>query len=189
MMDVVSWIRQEHAGLGQRLHDWFVSEIPLPRWTERPGDIGCSPAWLVLHTAVHQDLAINVAARGLPAVAASHWDNLGLDGLHWAAPVNEADPLAAHPGVDVGAVLAYVDAVNAATAEWLAGLVADDLDVVPPSAGRLVAAGVTAADVRWVQDRWAGKPVSWLVQWEAIGHTLLHQGELAALRVRLGLRS
>ena len=115
-MDTLTWIRQEHDGLAMRLHDWFVSEIPLERWTERPGGIGCSPAWLVLHTAVHQDLAINIAVRGLPPVALAHWDRLGLDGVHWSTPLNEADQLEAHPGVRVDAVLAYVDAVHAASA-------------------------------------------------------------------------
>jgi hypothetical protein len=188
-MDVMTWIRQEHGALGPRLHDWFVSEIPAERFTERAGGIGCSAAWLVLHTSVHQDAAVHVVARGAAPVADALWPGLGLGALHWSAPLNEPDLLDVHPLVDVAAVLDYADAVNAATAAWLDGLRADDLDVVPPAAERLAAAGVTGPAVAWVAQRWDGKAVSWLVQWEAIGHTLLHQGELAALRVRLGLRS
>ena len=188
-MDVMTWIRQEHGALGPRMHDWFVSEIPLSRWTERPNGTGCSAAWLVLHAAVHQDTAMNVVVQGEAPVAALHFPDLGLDGVHWSVPLNEPDQLAVHPDVDVTAVLRYVDAVNASTAIWLASASSEDLDGVPPVDERLTAAGVTAPDVQWVHQRWAGKPVSWFVQWEAIGHTLLHQGELAAMRVSLGLRS
>jgi hypothetical protein len=188
-MDVMTWIRQEHSALGPRLHDWFVSEIPQERFTERAGGIGCSAAWLVLHTTVHQDAGVTVAARGLAPVAADHWAHLGLGDLHWSVPLNEPDQLDVHPSVDVRAVLDYADAVNASTAAWLDNLRADELDTVPPTASRLAEAGVVDPAVAWVAQRWAEKPVSWLVQWEAIGHTLLHQGELAALRVRLGLRS
>ena len=182
----MTWIRGEHDGLGARLHDWFVGEVPLDRWTERPGDQGCSLAWLVLHTSVHRDLAVQAVVRGEAPVHAAHWAGLGLGDLAPSAALNERDVLPA--AVDVSAVLAYADAVQTATAAWLTTVTADDLDVVPPAAERLATAGVTADDVEWVAKRWTGQPVAWFLQWEAIGHTLLHHGEMAALRVRLGLR-
>ena len=76
-------------------------------------------------------------------------------------------------------------AVNAATADWLATVDAAVLDIVPPASQRLTDAGFTDTSVAWVHARWSDKPVSWFVQWEAIGHGLLHHGEMAALRARL----
>jgi hypothetical protein len=185
-VDLITWIRQEHDGLAMRLHDWFVVDVPLDRWVERPGGLGASMAWLTLHASVHQDVAVNVAARGETPVAATHWDRLGLDGLATAAGLDEHDLLEFHPHVDVPAIIAYADAVNDATATWLAGVEATALDAVPPASQRLTEAGFTDASVAWVHARWEGKPVSWFVQWEAIGHGLLHHGEMAALRARLG---
>lgn len=173
-VELMAWIRQEHDGLAIRLHDWFVEDVPLDRWRERPGDVGASMAWLVLHTATHQDLAINVAARGEEPVG------------RFVAALEEHDALDAHPEWDASAILDYADAVHARTASWLADVDARALDDVPPVGDRLDAAGI---DVAWIRQRWSGKPVSWFVQWEAIGHTLLHHGEMAALRVRLGLRA
>jgi hypothetical protein len=187
-VELITWIRQEHDGLGARLHDWFVADVPLDRWVERPGGRGASMAWLTLHASVHQDLAVNVVARGEAAVAASHWSGLGLDGVPVRAGLEEHDLLELHPGADVPAIIAYADAVNGATAAWLAGVDPSVLDTVPPASPRLTAAGLTDADVGWLHARWSGKPVSWFLQWEAIGHTLLHHGEMAALRERLGLR-
>ena len=119
-------------------------------------------------------------------MAAVHWSGLGLDGLAMAAGLDEHDLLEFHPGVDVPAIIAYADAVNDATASWLATIEAAALDVVPPASQRLTEAGFAEPSVAWVHTRWTGKPVSWFVQWEAIGHGLLHHGEMAALRARLG---
>jgi hypothetical protein len=184
-VDLITWIRQEHDGLGARLHDWFVVDVPLDRWVERPDGLGASMAWLTLHASVHQDVAVNVAARGLAPVAATHCGGLGLDGLAIAAGLDEHDVLESHPGVDVPAIIAYADAVNHATAAWLAAIDAAALDDVPPASQRLTEAGFTDPGVAWVHARWAGKPVSWFVQWEAVGHGLLHHGEMTALRTRL----
>jgi hypothetical protein len=187
-VELITWIRQEHDGLQARLHDWFIVDVPLDRWVERPGGEGASMAWLVLHASVHQDIAVNVAARGVAPVAASHWNGLGLVGLAVTAGLDEHDLLERHPDVDVPAIIAYADAVNEATAAWLATIDPVALDAVPPASQRLTDAGFTDTSVAWVHARWSGQPVSWFVQWEAIGHGLLHHGEMAALRARLGVR-
>src|SRR5882672_1348847 len=120
--------------------------------------MGASMAWLTLHASVHQDVAVNVAARGVAPVAATHWSALGLDGLAVSAGLDEHDLLESHPGVDVPAVIAYADAVNDATATWIAAIDAAALDVVPPASTRLTDAGFTDAGVAWVHARWSGKP-------------------------------
>ena len=187
-MDLLTWVRQEHDGLHTRLHDWFVADVPADLWMVRPGDLGCSFAWLILHTTMHQDVAIQVVVRGEEPLWAGWWHSLGLGALPPAAALNEHDGLEPARPPDVTALVGYADAVADATRRWLAGATEADFDRVPPAAARLAEAGVTASDVAWVAERWAAKPVSWFVQWEAIGHTLLHQGEMAALRPRLGVR-
>ena len=39
----------------------------------------------------------------------------------------------------------------------------------------------------WLYRMWEDKPVSWFVQWEAIGHRVNHVGEMVSVRNRLGL--
>ena len=39
----------------------------------------------------------------------------------------------------------------------------------------------------WLYRMWAGKPTTWFVQWEAIGHRVNHLGEMVSVRNRLGL--
>jgi hypothetical protein len=187
-VELITWIRQEHEGLRARLHDWFVVDVPLERWVERPGGLGASMAWLTLHASVHQDVAVNVAARGVAPVAASRWGGLGLDGVDVAAGLDEHDVLEQHPHGDVPAIIAYADAVHDATANWLAAVDPAALDIVPPASQRLTDAGFTDPSIAWVHARWSDRPASWFVQWEAIGHGLLHHGEMAALRARLGPR-
>jgi len=187
-MDLLTWVRQEHDGLRSRLHDWFVAGVPADRWIVRPNDLGCSFAWLILHTTMHQDVAINVVVRGEAPVWAAHWGALGVGPLAPWDALNEHDALDPTSAPDVAALVAYADATADATTRWLATATDASFDQVPPSAERLVAAGVTGADVAWVAERWAAKPTSWFVQWEAIGHTLLHQGEMASLRGRLGVQ-
>ena len=41
----------------------------------------------------------------------------------------------------------------------------------------------------WLYKLWDGKPVSFYLRWEAIGHGYNHLGELTSIRNRMGLRS
>ena len=81
----------------------------------------------------------------------------------------------------------YYRAVCAATADYLTSVSAADLEVVPDSGQRLSDAGVTEADVPWLYRMWDGKPASFHVRWEAIGHGVTHTGEMVSMRNRMGL--
>ena len=48
-------------------------------------------------------------------------------------------------------------------------------------------AGVDEAAVPWLYKMWDGKPASFFVSWEDIGHGLNHLGEMVSVRNRLGL--
>ena len=78
-------------------------------------------------------------------------------------------------------------AVRAATASLLPDLTADQLNAVPDSSARLAAAGVAESEVPWLYRMWDGKPASFHIRWEAIGHGVTHTGEMVSMRNRMGL--
>jgi len=81
----------------------------------------------------------------------------------------------------------YVEAVTTATAQWLSTLDTNILDTVPDASSRLERTGGIAVEgLEWLHSMWAGKPTTWFVQWEAIGHRHGHLGEMVGIRGRLG---
>src|SRR5207244_10582457 len=102
--------------------------------------------------------------------------------------LGEAEDPAVTTAVDLEALPAYADAVHDATATWLAGVDLAALADVPPAGARIAAlAGVEPDAVPWLHSMWAGKPASWFLQLEAIGHRQGHLGEMVSVRRRLGL--
>ena len=86
------------------------------------------------------------------------------------------------------ALLAYVEAVFAATTTWLDDVGTMALDTVPDSSRRLTdKADLSVDDVDWLHRMWTDKPVWWLVQWPIIGHGHAHVGEAISIRNRMGL--
>ena len=57
-MELRSWIDAEHEGLRDRFAHAIAAHVPPARWRDRAGDCGSSIAWLVLHGAWHEDLAM-----------------------------------------------------------------------------------------------------------------------------------
>jgi hypothetical protein len=180
-VDLITWIRQEHDGLAARLHDWFVVDVPLDRWLERPG--GWVPRWPGSRfMRRYQDVTVNVAARRCQWRRRTGRLYLG---AAMAAGLDERPPRVAS-GRRRARDHRLSGCGQRRHGHWLAAIDAAALDVVPPASQRLTDAGFTDAGIAWVHARWSDKPVSWFVQWEAIGHGLLHHGEMAALRARLG---
>jgi hypothetical protein len=91
--------------------------------------------------------------------------------------------------LDLEALDAYVRAVHAATQEWLREPGFDVALGLADAGGTdgLARAGIDEADVPWLYRLWAGKPASFFVQWEAIGHRINHVGEMVSVRNRMGL--
>jgi hypothetical protein len=80
-----------------------------------------------------------------------------------------------------------VQAVHGRTAGWLKSVDVASLEEVPASGAGLERAGIDEGAVPWLYRMWDGKPASWFVQWEAIGHRVNHVGEMVSVRNRLGL--
>jgi hypothetical protein len=187
-VDLRAWITAEHDGLRDRFARAITPHVPPACWRERAGDGGSSIAWLVLHTAWHEDLAIAAVVRGTEPLLATWRGEIGLAAVAPAGGLGEAEDPGITAAVDVDALTAYAGAVHEATATWLNGADLDALDDVPPAGDRLAdLAGVTSDAVPWLHSMWTGKPVGWFLQWEAVGHRQGHLGEMVSVRSRLGL--
>lgn len=171
-----------------RFDSAISSHVPVERWK---GDDGETPtlAWLLFHMTYHQDLAVNTAIRNQPPLLAAHRDDLGIDHLPMWAGLTEAEDTAVTSAIDLDRLVDYVRAVNARTAAWIDTISIMALDSVPTNSYRLANLAGIPADgaMSWLHSMWDHKPVSWLVQWECIGHGHGHVGEMVGIRNRLGL--
>jgi len=188
-VDLQQWIAQDHAFVLARFDSAIGSHVPVQRW--KGGDDGETPtiAWLLFHMTVHQDLAVNTAIRNRPPLLAEHRDDLGIGHLPAWAGLAEAEDTAVTGALDLDRLLDYVRAVNSSTARWIDSLSVMALDSMPSNSYRLAhLADIPAeGEMSWLHAMWDAKPVSWLVQWECIGHGHAHVGEMVGIRNRLGL--
>lgn len=191
-MDLQQWIANDHASVLTRFENAVGVRVPVDRWkdstTAEQGGVTSSIAWLLFHATMHQDLAINTAVRNHAPMLAEHRDALGLAGMSPSAGLTEAEDHAVTDALDLGALHTYVAAVNAGTQEWIEKISIMALDSIPTSSWRLEhKAGIPAdGQLSWLHTMWTDKPVSWLVQWECIGHGHAHVGEMTSVRNRLG---
>lgn len=187
-MDLRGWITDQHANVLERLRSGVLRLVPHERWHDHVDDGGSSIAWLMLHLAVHQDLAVHSVVRGQPPLLASRRETLGLAEAPAWAGLPEAEDPAVSGVLDTVALERYVLDVHAATSTWLDAVPLAALDDVPPASERLAAlGGVPAERLDWLHAMWQGKPAAWFVQWEAIGHGFTHVGEMVSVRNRMGL--
>jgi hypothetical protein len=178
----------DHAGLAERFDQSIGRIVPTERWRERADGGGSSIAWLLLHTALHEDLAISAAVRGKPPHKLRWQGDLGLASFPAHAGLGETEDAAVTAAVDTEAVVAFGEAVHRDVDDWLAAVDPAELDDTPPASHRIEElAGVTAAAVPWLHAMWQDKPVGWFVRWESIGHRQGHLGEMISVRNRLGL--
>jgi hypothetical protein len=186
-VDLQAWITAEHASLRDRLFEGVIGRVPMEHWSEQADGGGSSIAWLLLHIARHQDLAVGTAIRDRAPLFAAHRGALALDGAAAWAGLPEHEDRGISLAVDPQRLVDYVDAVFEATARWQHDVGAMALDTVPDATERLERlAGITAAEVDWLHRMWAGRPVWWLVQWPVVGHGNAHVGEATSVRNRLG---
>lgn len=187
-MDVHTWIANDLQSVRSKLSDSVLSVVPTQRWVEQVDDGGSSIAHVLLHIARHHDLAVTTAIRNHPPLFAAHRAALGLDGAASSAGLAEREDRSLSHAIRLGPVVAYVDAVFAATASWLDDIGSMALDTVPDTARRLAAkASLSDDEVPWLHRMWADKPVWWLLQWPVIGHGHAHVGEAISVRNRMGL--
>jgi hypothetical protein len=185
--DLKRWIVEEHQSPLSRFERSVATVVPLDRWRDPAGHGGSSIAFLVLHTAYHEDVAINAVAKGEEPLMLSWRARLGVDELAPHVGLAEAEDRSLTEALDLDALGAYLQAVHGSTASWLADLDVGALDDVPPSEKGLEAAGIAEAEVPWLYSMWSAQPVSFYVRWEATGHRMQHVGEMVSVRNRLGL--
>lgn len=185
-VNVREWMLADHADVGQRFQRGVADHLPSSRWAEPAPGGGSTIAWLVLHHSYHQDLAINTAVRDRPPLLAERAGRLGLDGFSAAVGLEEAETATVTGALDPDRLMAYADDVHASTQDWLGDFATMTLDTIPDAASRLAGrAGVGDDEVGWLYAMWEGKPVSWFIRWEAIGHGFTHVGEMVNIRKRM----
>ena len=186
-MDLRTWIVSEHDGVRTRFEQSVLDVVPVEQWLERPGG-GSSIAWLVLHTAYHQDVAISTVVSGEPPLRAEWATRLGLGGVPADQGLSETEAFEVTEAVALEHLDAYAQAVASRSHAVLAALDVDALDLVPDSTTALSeVAGVEPGSVPWLFRMWDGKPTAFFVSWEDIGHGINHLGEMVSVRNRLGL--
>jgi hypothetical protein len=186
-VELRDWILTEHEGVRARFEQSVLGVVPLELWLERPGG-GSSIAFLILHTAYHQDVAL-ASVLGGQAPLREEWASwLGLAGVSADQGLAESEPFELTELLAVDQLDGYAQAVNARSRDILTALDFAGLDAVPDAEKGLgEIAGIDEAAVPWLYKMWQGKPASFFVSWEDIGHGFNHLGEMVSVRNRLGL--
>lgn len=186
-MDLRQWIVTEHDGVRSRFVQSVRDVVPLERWAERPGG-GSSIAYLVYHAAAHQDVALASVVSGQSPLRTEWAARLGLDGVPADQGLGETEVLELTDALALDHLDAYAEAVAERSRVILGAVDIAELDSVPDSAKGLgELAGVDEEAAPWLFRMWDGKPTSFFVSWEDIGHGLNHLGEMVSVRNRMGL--
>jgi hypothetical protein len=187
-MDLRTWLLDAQSDLRTRLFDQVIEVIPTDRWTEKVDSGGSSIAWILLHLARHQDLAIATAIRNHPPLYLAHRDALALGRASASAGIAEREDSTVSGAPPPDALVEYVDAVFRATHDWLDKLSSMALDTIPETTRRLdELALLDPTQLDWLFTMWGAKTVAWFVQWPVIGHGQNHVGEAISVRNRMGL--
>lgn len=185
-MDLRTWISNDLAGLRKRLDGGVLSVIPPERRTERIDGGGIAPIYVLWHTARHQDVAINRVLAGTDEVVGDWTDRLGVHTDLWRG-LAEAEDVEMVDLLDPEAVDGYSLAVLDRTVEWLAGADLAGMEEPAETDGPLRELGLPEDRFDWLYNMWRGKPKSFFLSWEAVGHGYNHLGELISIRNRMGL--
>lgn len=190
-MDLRSWIVGDLQSSLQRLGGGVLGIIPPDRRRETVDGGGIPPIYVLWHMTRHHDLAINRVLRGVDEVVEQHTDSVGVDERLWRG-LSEGADLDLVQVLDPEAVGAYCVATIEETIAWVSGERPDSLDLgtlddTPDATAALAGIGTPEDDFDWIYSMWDGKPASWFLSWEGIGHVVTHTGELVSIRNRMGL--
>lgn len=164
----------------------MLSVIPMERRAERVDGGGISPTYVLWHLSRHHDVGVTRVVRGVDEVVESFTDRLGVtDDLWRGLAEGEDEDLVGL--LDPEVVEAYALAVIDSTAAWIESADLAALDAGPDTDGALQALGLPEDRFDWLYSMWRGKPASFFVSWEGIGHGVNHLGELISIRNRMGL--
>ncbi len=185
-MKLTTWIDDDLASLRNRLANGVFSVVPSDRMGERVDEGGIAAVYVAWHTARHHDVAVNGVLRRTDEVLDEWAPRVGIAGDTWRGLAeNEDHELVTQ--LDPEAVSQYLLAVIDHTRDWVVDLDPSVLDQAPDPEGALQRIGTPEDRFDWLYSMWAGKPASFFLSWEAIGHGYNHLGELISIRNRMGL--
>jgi hypothetical protein len=187
-MDLRAYLLDALGDLRGRLMAGVVEHVPAQRWTEQADGGGSSVAWLLLHLARHQDLAVQTAIRNQPPLFLAERDAMGLGSMPTWAGLTETENPAVSSAPSPDALINYVVGVFEGTKRWMSRLSAMAMESVPDTPRRLEKHALLPRDeVPWLYANWTGKSVNWFVQGPVLGHGHGHVGEAVSVRNRMGL--
>lgn len=190
-MELRTWIVGDLVSLRQRLSGGVLERIPFDRRAERVDGGGIAPTYILWHVARHHDVAVNRILRQVDEEVHRWTDRLGVADDLWRG-LAEGEDGELVDALDPEAVEGYTLAVLDGTRSWLDTADLGLLDHPPGDPGLdtdAALADLGAPDDRmgWLYDMWRGKPASFFLSWEAVGHGYNHLGELTSIRNRMGL--
>jgi hypothetical protein len=185
-MDLRTWITSDLGSLQTRLTGGVLDQIPHDRRAERLDESGVVPTYALWHMSRHHDVAVNRMIRGVDEVVESWTDRVGVSDDLWRG-LAEAQDSELVEVLDPQEVDGYVVAVLEKTARWVQSADLSVLEEIPDSTAALASLGAPEERFGWLYSMWDGKPASFFLQWEAIGHGYNHLGELMSIRNRMGL--
>ena len=187
-VDLRTWIGSDLEGVHAKLTESVLGIVPMHRWAEQADDGGSSITHIVFHMARHQDLAVTTAIRNRSPLFNAHGAALGLGEAPPSVGIAEREDRATTAAIVPESLITYLEAVFAATGEWLDDVGTLALDTVPNTSDRLAGkAALSVEEFGWLHRMWDGKAVWWLVQWPVLGHAHAHIGEAISVRNRMGL--
>ncbi len=186
-MELRTWIVGDLVSLRQRLSGGVLARIPVERRAERVDGGGIAPTYILWHLARHHDVAVNRVLRDVDEVINGWTDRLGVADDLWRG-LAEGEDAELVDLLDPEAVEGYVLAVLDGTRSWLDEADLSLLDRPTVETDQVLADLGTPEDrMGWLYDMWRGKPASFFLSWEAVGHGVNHLGELTSIRNRMGL--
>jgi len=186
-VDLHSWISTDLQMAKQRLEGGVVNQIPAERMHEQIDGGGIPPVYVMWHMARHHDLAVNGVLRKREEVVHRFTDRVGISERFWRG-LSEGADVDLVDILDPEVVAQYALTTLDESVAWIdsgADLGHLDADAAGPAA--LHAIDTPADEFDWIYNMWDGKPRSWFLSWEAVGHVSTHTGELVSLRNRMGL--
>ncbi|MEM9562141.1 MAG: hypothetical protein AAGA93_05975 [Actinomycetota bacterium] len=186
-MELRTWIVGDLVSLRQRLAGGVLTRIPVDRRAERVDDGGIAPTYILWHLARHHDVAVNRVLREVDETVHAWTDRVGVGDDLWRG-LAEGEDTELVDSLDPEAVEGYALAVLDGTRSWLDEA---DLSILErptlDTDTALASLGAPEDRMGWLYDMWRGRPASFFLQWEAVGHGFNHLGELTSIRNRMGL--
>jgi hypothetical protein len=182
--------REHHAGLPDRM----MRRLAEQQVRIAPAEGVNTIAWLLWHMARTEDAVVNLVVGDRRQVfAEGDWGRrLRVERREVGVAMSADDARAVSSRLDLAALRDYWEAVGARTEAVVAELRPEELTyrVAAERVHQAIVEEGIIPDAKQVYDGvhgfWSGKPKTFLLQYYALGHNLLHFGEAQAIRGLIG---